>query len=110
MRTSRLAVLAAALILPASGGAAMAADSDPVFQVDFSNPSLSPSHWTLTLHPDGSGHFQSERGKVPMNGIEPPDVDREIRLSPTFAGNVFHVTRDHKLFQMDCEIHWKGVF
>ncbi|HLI03364.1 MAG TPA: hypothetical protein VKU93_03745, partial [Terracidiphilus sp.] len=36
----------------------------PVISVDFSNPALSPSHWTLSIHPDGSGHFRSEMGNA----------------------------------------------
>jgi hypothetical protein len=50
----------AALGLPVRGEVGTAAG--PVLQVDYSNPGLSPAHWTLTLRPDGSGHFHSERG------------------------------------------------
>ena len=41
-----------------------ASPANPVIQVDFSNPGLSPSQWTLTIQPDGSGHFRSEVGKA----------------------------------------------
>ena len=40
----------------------------PVIQMDYTNYSLSPSHWRLTLHPDGRGHFDSEMGTVRTQG------------------------------------------
>ena len=51
--------------------------TDTVVQVDFSNPELSPSQWTLVLHADGSGHFRSQMGSTPKAGlkeIEAPSV------------------------------------
>ena len=42
---------------------AQGAESDSVVRVDFSNPGLTPSQWTLEFHPDGSGHFRSSRGE-----------------------------------------------
>jgi hypothetical protein len=97
-----------ALALPVRGEAGTA-----VFEVDYSNPGLSPSHWTLTLHPDGSGHFYSERGAVQAVGlqtIEAPNVDRDIRVSGEFAGRVFEAAHRHKLFSADCESHLKVAF
>src|SRR5208283_5215463 len=44
------ALLAVAAPLAANGQAPSAAD--PTFQLDFSDPGLSPSQWTLTLRPD----------------------------------------------------------
>jgi hypothetical protein len=106
-----LALAVAALSLPVRGETRSAAG--PVFQIDFSNPAISPSHWTLTLHPDGSGHFRSERGNGPAVGqqtIDAPDVDRDIRLSAEFAGRVFETARQHKLFAVECESHLKVAF
>jgi hypothetical protein len=63
--------------------------------VDFSNPGLSPAHWTLTLRPDGSGHFRSERGSGPggLAGNRAPGVDRDIQVSAEFAARVFQTAR-----------------
>jgi hypothetical protein len=99
------------LALAANGQAVFAAD--PVMQVDFSNPELSPPQWTLILHSDGSGHFRSEMGNVPDDGlkeIEPPRVDRDIQVSKQFAGSAFDTARRHNWFNMPCESHMKVAF
>jgi hypothetical protein len=86
---------------------------DPVFRMDFSHPGLSPSHWTLTIHPNGSGHFQSERGKLPAEGpqsFDAPDVDRDIRLSAEFAQRVFSVAGHRNWSKLDCDSHLKVAF
>jgi len=93
----------------------------PQLEVDYSNPGLSPSHWTLTLHPDGSGHFRSDRSRVMAVGtqgsaqenstqIEAPDVDRDVRVSAEYAERVFQTVRQHNLFNSDCESHLKVAF
>jgi hypothetical protein len=101
----------AALVLGAGSRAGFAAD--PVFLVDFSDPELSPSHWTLTLHPDGSGHFHSEMGK-PMQGdlqeIDAPDIDRDVRLSASFTSHIFETAQRHKFFNEECDSHLKVAF
>ena len=89
------------------------ADSDPVFRVDFSNPGLTPSQWTLEFHPDGTGHFRSERGTANVGDpklIEAPNIDREIQVSPKFAAHAFQVAQHHKYFHSDCESHMKVAF
>jgi hypothetical protein len=80
---------------------------------DFTNPSLSPAHWTLTLHPDGSGHFRSERGDLPSTGQQEMDastVDRDFQVSTAFAQHVFQVGREKGWFDMECESHLKVAF
>jgi len=62
MKALGLALALCGLALPACGQVSGVAA--PEFLIDFSHPALSPSHWTLTLHPDGSGHFRSERGSA----------------------------------------------
>lgn len=101
---------AAAFALAAHAQAGSA--PDPVVVVDFTNPAVSPSHWTLTLHPDGSGHFYAERGNPPNQGegMDVPDVDRDIRLSPDFAGHVFQTAKGHNWFNQKCESHLKVAF
>jgi hypothetical protein len=98
-------------VLTASGQVETA--GAPVIQVDFSNPDLSPSHWTLIIHSDGSGHFRSERNVSPSTrsqGIEAPSVDRDVQLSAEFAGRVFQMAQSHRLFQTECESHMKVAF
>ena len=87
--------------------------ADPVVQVDFSNPALSPPQWTIVLHSDGSGHFRSQADKTPTAGmkvIEAPSVDRDIQLSKAFAGHVFDAAEHHQWFNVPCESHLKVAF
>jgi len=104
-------LLFAAFALAAHGQAASAAN--PVIQVDFSNPGLSPPQWTLTLNPDGSGHFRSTMGKTPPGGlkeIETPNLDLDIQVSAQFASRVFNTARNHNWFNEACESHLKVAF
>jgi hypothetical protein len=107
MRGLLLALAMAVLAWPAR------AEPGRVFRADFSNPGVTPSHWTLTIYPDGSGHFRSQRGSAPAQdppAIETPDVDRDIRVSEQFAGRVFHDAHDHSVLSGDCESHMKVAF
>jgi hypothetical protein len=104
--------LAVAFLVVAAHGQSPAA-ADPSFQVDFSDPGLSPSQWTLTLRPDGSGHFRSQPGKPSADagpGIVPPAVDRDIEVSAAYAGRVFSAAARHKWFRESCESHLKVAF
>jgi len=106
-----LAALLTALAPPARGQAGPAANA--VIVTDFSNPGLAPSHWVLTLHRDGNGHFDSERGDPPPGRVpemDAPGVNREIHLSAEFAEHVFQVAQRHNWFNEDCESHLKVAF
>jgi hypothetical protein len=86
---------------------------DAVIQVDFSNPALSPSEWTLTIQPQGGAHFRSQMGKPQSAGpgeIETPGVDRDVHLSPQFARRIFDLAQHHRLFNEPCESHLKVAF
>jgi hypothetical protein len=107
MRVLVLALAAAILALPTKGEPAAS-----VFQVDFSNPSLNPAKWTLVIHPDGNGHFHSDRGTLPpseQHMIEPATIDRDVRLSDEFVNRVFDTVRKQKLGD-NCESHLKVAF
>jgi hypothetical protein len=107
---SQLAVATALLAATASAQGPSA--SDPTFQIDFSNPAQSPTRWTLTLHPDGTGHFRSnsEKPSAGDQGVETPAVDRDIRLSADYTKHVFAVARSQKWFNESCESHAKVAF
>jgi hypothetical protein len=97
----------------ASGLRAQAAPSaDAVIVTEFTNPGLTPSHWTLTLHPDGSGHFHSEGGDPRAEAKETsiPSVDRDIHVSAEFAGRVYQVAQQHHWFNENCESNLKVAF
>jgi hypothetical protein len=87
--------------------------NDPVVQVDYANPGLSPSQWTITLHSDGTGHFRSQMGKPPdgeSRQIETPSVDRDVLVSAAFAVRVFEAAQRNKWFNEACESHLKVAF
>jgi len=102
------------ILLAGAAGAMPGHDVDgPLVEVDFTNQGLTPAHWTMILHPDGSGHFRSERGHLaPENAqaLDVPEVDRDIRVSAEFAGNVFAAAGRHKWFNAECESHMKVAF
>lgn len=106
-----VALLAVATPVAANGQAPPAAD--PTFQLDFSNPGLSPSQWTLTLRPDGTGHFRSQAGKPQGDATQEivlSAVDRDIQLSAAYAGRVFAAAERHRWFNEPCESHLKVAF
>jgi hypothetical protein len=106
----------AALGMATPGQPTPSADSaGAVIELDFTNPGLSPSHWVLTLNPDGTGHFWSEKGdgaQAAAGGQPPPTpaVDRDIQVSAEFARHVFEEARSHKFFAEECESHMKVAF
>ena len=85
---------------------------DAVFVADFTNPGVSPSHWTLTLHRDGRGHFRAERGNPPnvSEGMDVPDEDRDVRLSADYVEHLFQTAEEHNWFNQKCESHLKVAF
>ncbi len=106
-----VAALLAAALLPAV--LAQSAPTPPAVVAEFTNPGLSPSHWTLTLHRDGSGHFRSERGDAQSSGpqqIDAPSMDRDIQVSHEFADRVFQAAQQHRWFNQECESHLKVAF
>jgi hypothetical protein len=107
MKALFLAVALATLPLAARG------ESDPVIRVDFSNPGLTPAQWTLEFHPDGTGHFRSQRGNAPPEDprlMQVADIDKNVQVSPKFAAHAFQVAQRHKYFHSDCESHMKVAF
>ena len=82
-------------------------------QMEYTNAGLTPSHWVLKIHPDGSAQFDSEGGSTPrqdVRQIEAGDVHRSVQLSQSFTDQVFAVARQRKLFAFPCESHMKVAF
>ena len=110
MKGAWIVLAAAALTLV--GRSALGQTKVEVFEVDYDNPQLAPAQWTMVLHPDGSGHFQSLGSGSPSDAsdIKTPSVDRDIRVSPEFAAQLFATAHRHKFFNMNCESHLKVAF
>ena len=111
MRAVWLVLLLAVIAPPVRGQTGGA--QGQVFQVDFSHPELSPSHWTMTLQPDGSGHFRSERrsaSTADSQRIDAPAIDRDIQVSAEYAAHVFQTAQRKKLSSSECESHMKVAF
>ncbi len=101
-----IAMLALATQLSAAG-------TEPVIQVDFSNNGGAPSQWTMTLRPDGTGHFRSQKGKAPVDqpvAMDTPGVDRDFQLTASYAARVFDEAERRKWFNEPCESHMKVAF
>ncbi|HVC48129.1 MAG TPA: hypothetical protein VND90_12870 [Terracidiphilus sp.] len=85
----------------------------PVFRAEFLNPAMDPSEWTLVLYPDGTGHFHADRANSTApkpETIEPVAVDREVRLSPAFAAEVFATVRRNNFLNQECASRMKVAF
>lgn len=107
MRVAWLAIVGMLLPLAAR------TEPSPVIRVDYSNPGLYPSQWTLVLHPDGKGHFHAEGGTKANDdedSIVPAKVDRDISLSSDYANHVFQAVRDKHILHGECESHLKVAF
>ena len=95
------------------GQPAPAPASAAVIVVEFSNPGLSPAHWTLTIHRGGQAHFRSDLGppiKAERGQIQTPGIDRDIELSPGFAAAAFDAAARHLFFNQNCESHLKVAY
>lgn len=108
----RLPFIAVAVLAISLPLATQTPSADPAVEVDFTNLALSPSHWTLTIHPDGSAHFRSQHGTPLPDSprIDVSDIDRDLHLSAPYTARVFEAARSHKLFNLECESKLKVAF
>ncbi len=107
MKPLCFALLGMALALP------LYSEEAPTLTVDFSNPALNPPHWTLLIHPDGSGHFHADGIPRAVGGaqtIGPGQVDRDVNVSEAFATHLFETAHHHRLLRENCESHLKVAF
>lgn len=112
MRAAACLALAAA-VLAAGARASAEPPTAPSVVIEFTDPGISPPHWVMTLHPDGSGHFHSEAGAPPPGGlreIDAPSVTRDFTVSHKFAQDVFAVAAHHAWFNQKCDSHLKVAF
>jgi hypothetical protein len=111
MKTAIFLSAAALLLAPPRNAAAQ--NASPTVTVEYTNPGLSPAHWTMTLHPDGSGHFTSLAADAPTDHsgeLGLPAIDRDITVSKQFAASLFQTAARQAWFTKDCESHLKVAF
>jgi len=106
----RLAICLLALVLPA---AVAEGQMSSVFQIDFTNAQLVPSHWSLKVNLDGSAQFDADGGHPAdpeATHLWVGDVHRPVQLSPAFTERLFATAHQRKLFAFPCESHMKVAF
>ena len=110
MKLAWASLIAAGLVLSAQ--CALAQAKTETFEIDYTNPGLAPSHWSIILHPDGSGRFSSFGGDMGADGsdLKAPPVNRDIQVSRRYAARVFQTAYRYKLFNTGCESHLKVAF
>jgi hypothetical protein len=108
-----ISTFAVAIFATASCVGSAQSSQQGVFTVDFTNDRISPSHWVLTLHRDGTGHFHADReeSSAPKKStMDVEGVDRDIQLSKDYTEQIFSVARDHNWFKQKCESGAKVAF
>ncbi len=89
--------------------------SEPRIRIEFSNAALSPSHWILEMHTDGSAHFHSDSRTFDPNKDDPsilamPAIDKDLHLTKEFVQNFFTTAHERHLFNIQCEARNKVAF
>jgi len=117
MRGKSLGRLKTAALVLISGtvfsGLILDGQQSAVFQIEYTNEQLMPSHWLLKLNPDGSGQFDADGGHPSQDDskqIWAGDVHRPVQLSSAFTEQVFSTARSRRWFAFPCESHMKVAF
>ena len=117
MRGKSLGRLKTAALVFISGtvfsGLILDGQQSAVFQIEYTNEQLMPSHWLLKLNPDGSGQFDADGGHPSQDDskqIWAGDVHRPVQLSSAFTEQVFSTARSRRWFAFPCESHMKVAF
>jgi hypothetical protein len=93
----------AALVLMLAQAAAPASGS-PEIRFSFEHAQLDPSAYTLVIHEDGSGHYQSTPGPASgSDGFASSPSQRDITVREPLLASLFQTARSHHFFAIDCE-------
>ncbi len=105
-----LAAFASLALGLAQTSAPAAATPTIVFQ--FENPQLQPASYSIEIHADGSGRYQSAPASpapgVPISAdtaadIAPTPIDRAITIGQPLRSQLFSAARGHHFFATACE-------
>ena len=104
--------LAAALVLsqsqagPSSSGNVPPASGSAEIRFSFDHPQLDPAAYTIVIHEDGNGHYQSTPGPVSASasdGIGSAPLQRDIVVRDPLLESFFMAARAHHFFAVECE-------
>jgi hypothetical protein len=109
----RLMILVTAIVLallgPSGSFPGPASEKEmgsPEIRFSFEHPQLDPSAYTLVIHEDGSGHYQSSPGPNSGPGVDGYGAaasERDITIRDPLLATLFQTARSHRFFAMDCE-------
>ncbi len=92
-----MTVFGMALLL---GFSAQSAAPAATVTFQYRNAALDPSAYTLAIHEDGTGRYQSKPG--PAAGPDSAGLDREVTLGPPLRAQMFAAARHNRLFATEC--------
>ncbi|MBT9330168.1 hypothetical protein [Paracidobacterium acidisoli] len=104
MKLLPLIALGALCLIPPAASA-----QNPPAQITytFENQRLQPSSYTLVLHEDGSGRFDSLPGPASVDAsdeqVAPARLDRDIHISDSLRTELFQYARAHHFFAGKCD-------
>ncbi len=76
----------------------------------FDNPALQPAHYTLVIHQDGTGRYQSTPGSAAVEGpLQPEPQDRAITVPDPLRTQLFALARKNRLFAAKCDSGQKNI-
>lgn len=83
-----------------------AGSSSPEIRFSFEHPQLDPAAYTLVIHEDGNGRYQSTPGSVSSpatDGIGAAPQQRDIVVRDPLLESLFRTARSHRYFATECE-------
>ncbi len=95
-------VLALSQAAPSPGPAS----ASPEIRFSFEHAQLDPAEYTLVVHEDGYGHYQSTPGPVSTSGSDgfaSTPQQREMVIRDPLLASLFRIARSHHFFAMECE-------
>jgi len=92
--------------LPSSSDHAAASGTPAEIRFSFEHAQLDPATYTLIIHEDGNGHYQSTPGPVSgaaSDGIASAPLSRDIVIRDPLLESFFRDARLHHFFATECE-------
>lgn len=102
----RVASIAASTGLALALCVAAQAQAPATVTFHFEDPRMQPAKYTITLHEDGTGHFQAEGGSTSPDdtaALPSEGQDRPIQATADTVAHIFAVARAKKFFNTACE-------